>query len=445
MDLLAHLEAYVATADEAGFSRAADRLGIAQPLLSRRIKVLEDHFGGRLSDRSRRQVPTTEFGLFLLPYAQDVLDRAQRLRRAARSARQARPRATGARGTCRAGWSRCWRRDRRARRGAVRCGGRGRGSAAGGTRMNAEAVHRPACVGGDGGLLALAEETARDWADLGVRGAFLARNPDSGEELGFDVDEAVPLASVVKVPLVLAVLDRIATGELDPARPVTVDPATSGVGPTGLAAFRHPATVAVGDLLFLMLSVSDNAAADALFDLVPVADVDARLRAWGCAGIRVRHRMNHMYECAAGAAGDDFSLALELAVRDEGSGRHAIGTLDPVYANLGTASALVGLLQRVWRDEVSHPRATAELRRLMGLQVFVQRLTGELRADSLRLSGKAGTFLHLRHEIGVVEADSGDRVALAALTRADRRAGPGPDIDLAIGTAARQAFEALRG
>ncbi|MFF8401667.1 LysR family transcriptional regulator [Streptomyces sp. NPDC014846] len=100
MDLLAHLEAYVATADEASFSRAADRLGIAQPLLSRRIKTLEGHFGGPLFDRSRRQVTTTELGVTLLPYARDVLDRAQRLRRAAHSARRSRVRAVGVPADC---------------------------------------------------------------------------------------------------------------------------------------------------------------------------------------------------------------------------------------------------------------------------------------------------------------------------------------------------------
>ncbi|MGJ5756074.1 beta-lactamase class A [Streptomyces puniciscabiei] len=310
--------------------------------------------------------------------------------------------------------------------------------------MSALPVHRPAYVGDDGALLDVAEAIAADWAALGVRGSFLARNLDTGEQLGFCVDELMPLASVVKVPLALVVLDRIAAGELDPAQPVTVDPASSSVGPTGLAAFAHPASVAVGDLLLLMLSVSDNAAADTLLDLVPVADVDERLRAWGCGEIRMRHRMNHMYECAAGAAGNDFSLALELALRDERAGRYTIATLDPAHANAGSAAALVDLLRRVWCDEVSTPTATAELRRLMGLQVFTHRLASELRADSLRWSGKTGTFLHLRHEIGVVEADSGHRVAMAALTLAGRRAGLAPDIDLAIGIAGREAFEALR-
>ncbi|MFF4685232.1 serine hydrolase [Streptomyces sp. NPDC001307] len=208
----------------------------------------------------------------------------------------------------------------------------------------------PVYVGDDGALLDVAEAIAADWAALGVRGSFLARHLDTGERLGFDVDEPMPLASVVKVPLALVVLDRIAAGELDPAHPVTVDPARSSVGPTGLAAFRHPATVAVGDLLLLMLSVSDNAAADTLLDLVPATDVDERLRAWGCGEIRMRHRMNHMYECAAGAAGNDFSLALELALRDERAGRHTIETLDPAYANAGSAAALVELLRRGGRD-----------------------------------------------------------------------------------------------
>ncbi|GHK01538.1 hypothetical protein SY2F82_33350 [Streptomyces sp. Y2F8-2] len=100
MDLLAHLEAYVAVVEETSFSRAADRLGIAQPLLSRRIKTLETHFGGLLFDRSRRQVATTEFGVLLLPYAQDVLDRTQRLRHVARSVRQSAVCAVGVPGDC---------------------------------------------------------------------------------------------------------------------------------------------------------------------------------------------------------------------------------------------------------------------------------------------------------------------------------------------------------
>lgn len=100
MDLLAHLETYVTVADEGSFSRAADRLRIAQPLLSRRIKTLEAHLGGRLFDRPKRQISTTDFGLLLLPYAEDVLNRAQQLRQIARSARASTVRAVGVPADC---------------------------------------------------------------------------------------------------------------------------------------------------------------------------------------------------------------------------------------------------------------------------------------------------------------------------------------------------------
>jgi beta-lactamase class A len=293
-------------------------------------------------------------------------------------------------------------------------------------------------------LLPVVESLVEDWARAGIRGHLLARNIDTGEQLGFDIDTPVPIASVVKVPLALAVLERTADGRLDAARQVTIDPATSSLGSTGVAAFRHPATLAVGDLVHQALTISDNACADVLLDLVGIDGLNDSLRTWGCEDIRVRHRMHRMWECAAGAAGNDFGLALELAIQSDSSGRHTIETLDPAHANTAGAAALVDLLERVWLDRIAAPAVTAELRRLMAMQVFTHRLSSDLRADTVRVSGKTGSFLHLRHEIGVIEADSGDRVAVAALTRSARRATVAHDIDLAIGAAARSAFEALR-
>jgi beta-lactamase class A len=304
-------------------------------------------------------------------------------------------------------------------------------------------VHR-GYVASTSDLLGVAEAIGRDWERVGVSGHLLARNIETGEELGFDVDDLVPLASVVKVPIGLTVLNQIAQGRLDAAQQVTLEPDTKSFGPTGLAAFRYPVTLAIGDLVLQMLTVSDNAAADLLLDRVGIDRVHDDLRRWS-PGIRVRHRLHRMYECAAGAAGGDFALALDLAIQSGETGRHAIEILDPAYGNVASARALVDLLERVWLDQIAEPAATAELRRLMAMQVFTHRLSSDLRADSVRVSAKTGTFLHLRHEIGVVESvRGGDRVALAALTRSTRRATIAPDIDMAIGAAGRSAFEVLR-
>jgi beta-lactamase class A len=295
--------------------------------------------------------------------------------------------------------------------------------------------------------LIAAEGIADDWERLGISGHFLARNVDTGEELGFDVATPVPLASVIKVPLALVVLEAIERGALDPATPMLVDPARS-VGSTGVSAFRFPATIAIADLVLMTLSVSDNASADVLIELVGFDAVNEAVSDWGCPGIRFRHPLQRMHDSASRAAAGKLSLALELAVQSDRTGQHVIEPLDPGYANVGTAVDLVTLLQRVWRDEISDPRATAELRRLMGMQMFSHRLASDLRSDTIRVSGKTGSYLHLRHEIGVVESvDAGGgaaRVAMAALTRTARPAAIAPDVDLAIGDAARTAFDELR-
>lgn len=65
--------AFLAVAEEASFSRAAQRLHLTQPAVSKRIAALEDDLGAALFDRIGRQVILTEAGRALLPLAQRIL------------------------------------------------------------------------------------------------------------------------------------------------------------------------------------------------------------------------------------------------------------------------------------------------------------------------------------------------------------------------------------
>jgi DNA-binding transcriptional LysR family regulator len=79
---LRQLEYFVAVVEEANFTRAAQRMLVAQPAVSAQIARLERELGQTLLDRSRREVRPTAAGAAVLPFARAAL-------RAVREARTA--------------------------------------------------------------------------------------------------------------------------------------------------------------------------------------------------------------------------------------------------------------------------------------------------------------------------------------------------------------------
>ncbi len=70
---LRQLEYFVAVAEEANFTRAAERIHVAQPAVSAQIQRLERELGHPLLDRSRRTVRLTGAGEAALPFARAAL------------------------------------------------------------------------------------------------------------------------------------------------------------------------------------------------------------------------------------------------------------------------------------------------------------------------------------------------------------------------------------
>lgn len=81
MDISA-LQAFIAVAETASFSLAAQRLFLTQPAVSKRIAALEQELGTALFDRVGRHTGLTEAGRALLPRARRIVDELEDSRRA---------------------------------------------------------------------------------------------------------------------------------------------------------------------------------------------------------------------------------------------------------------------------------------------------------------------------------------------------------------------------
>ncbi|CAH1654376.1 DNA-binding transcriptional regulator, LysR family [Hyphomicrobiales bacterium] len=80
------LRCFIAVAEELHFGRAAERLGVAPPALSRQISALEDELGVGLLTRTTRQVAMTRAGLIMLEEAKGILVKMEHASRAVREA-----------------------------------------------------------------------------------------------------------------------------------------------------------------------------------------------------------------------------------------------------------------------------------------------------------------------------------------------------------------------
>ncbi|MDP3367248.1 MAG: LysR family transcriptional regulator, partial [Pseudomonas sp.] len=83
---LAQLRCFTTLAAELNFRRAAERLNMTQPPLSRQIQLLEHQLGVTLFTRSTRSVALTAAGRAFFVEAQALLDQAHRAAQNARLA-----------------------------------------------------------------------------------------------------------------------------------------------------------------------------------------------------------------------------------------------------------------------------------------------------------------------------------------------------------------------
>jgi len=190
----------------------------------------------------------------------------------------------------------------------------------------------------------------------------LARSADGETLLEHDADAAFPSASVIKVPLVMALYADAAAGRIDLERRMPTGARVDGSGV--LRDLRDLPDMSLRDLAALMMILSDNTATNRVIDAVGVERVAERLAEWGCGTTALRRRM---YDFDAAKRGlENVASARELVA--------LLGMLvDGRCADRATSDAVLAIMERCDDDR--------KLRRFLPHQAKVPSKSGTLDAS----------------------------------------------------------------
>ena len=216
----------------------------------------------------------------------------------------------------------------------------------------------------------------------GVAGVYV-RDLEGDYGYGIRPDEQYFSASIIKIPVMVAVYRKVDEGELSFSQMVEIKEEDWAAGAGWLQWERAGTKQTVGDLLLLMMTQSDNVATNALVRTVGGTD--------------------HVNEVARSLGAENTLLYQKLS-----SERAAIPQLD----NRSTPRDMAAMMQQIADGEAASEKSCRHMIELMDLNELDWWLDAGLPAD-VYAANKAGWLYEVYDDVGIVRA--GDRPYVIAI------------------------------
>ena len=251
---------------------------------------------------------------------------------------------------------------------------------------------------------------------------YSAIDIESGRRVSQNGSDHFPMASVFKFPVAIVVLQRVDAGEFKLDDPITMQPSqfSRGHSPLRDSANGKAVNVTVRRLVELMVVESDNTAVDYFIRRFGGANITARIRAIGGAGVRVDRPEND----------------IAVAIQTHGIAAYVSDPRDTSTPD-GMASLLAAFAKR--KDGLT-PASHDLLLQFMTKSHNPVRLASALPAGAA-VAHKTGTMPGVFNDVGIItSADGKHHIAIAVFTK--KSAAQNEDVALkVVGQIARAVYD----
>ena len=237
---------------------------------------------------------------------------------------------------------------------------------------------------------------------VGVSATHLA----TGRHIGYREHELFPTASVIKLPLLVALHEDAIAGHIDLSERVTYREASRVAGSGVLQYLDDGLDPTLRDLSVLMMSVSDNTATDLLFDRVGKDRIERTMDRLGLPSIRVpfdiREMLMELVDMDHSQPGGYDELRRLLRISAGSGGRSMI----PEQADRCTPADMCRLLELIESRAILDADACTAIIELMKRIQSSTRIPGLLPTGTV-VAHKTGSYRRLRNDVGIVYAPNG--------------------------------------
>ncbi|MBA3976053.1 MAG: serine hydrolase [Candidatus Solibacter sp.] len=242
----------------------------------------------------------------------------------------------------------------------------------------------------------VAAEIRRVSARIGADVYLFAKNLDTGAEFGWRADERVRTASTIKLPVLCALYEKVARGEVNWEEMLVVREADKVSGSGVLQELTGGARLAARDVANLMIVVSDNTATNLILDRI---SADAVNESMDRLGLR---RTRSMRKVRGGGTQLKEAAGWSKAGLMEENRRFGLG--------VSTPREMVRLMEMLAGGKVVSASASREILATMERQRYKDGIGRKL--GEFKVASKSGALDALRSDVALVTTPKG-RIALA--------------------------------
>jgi beta-lactamase class A len=247
----------------------------------------------------------------------------------------------------------------------------------------------------------------------------------SGAHIGHDEDAVMPTASLIKVPVLVALYAAVAEGKLRLDDRTRYEPIHRSIGSGVLSKMSPGVEMTVRDAATLMIIISDNSATNICIDLVGLDRINDGMRALGLRETTLFRRL--------GEPG---------------------GGLDARKMSVSTAREMTRLFELIGRHEAVSEGASEDMLRILRRQDYRHEISRELPWNELNTLGdpsvawvaeKGGSFLNGVRTSGAVFRGPNGCFAISAFCEGGTGPGTGREAEgnHTLGRLGKTAWDAL--